>query len=103
MAFKVKQILYSCAGGFCSPDDGHKKIKKNDIVLMIASNIDVEINFLSGTPFKSGTTHFVIPKGTIAAEFVAPGAKQKKYPYALTCTNPTCATRADPPEMIVVP
>jgi len=78
-------------------------MKRNDIVLMIAGNIDVEINFTLKSPVKSVKTDIVVPKGTIAAEFVASGAARTSYPYTLTCTNPSCASRSDPPEMIVEP
>jgi hypothetical protein len=101
MAFTIKQIVYECQSATCSPDNRHKKMKRGDIVLMIASNIDVQIVFTSGSPFKSGETNISVPKGTIAAEFVASGASRKKYPYNLRCTNPVCAAISDPPEMIV--
>jgi hypothetical protein len=101
MAFSVKQILYECASATCTPDTRKKKIRRGDIVLMIAKNIDAKIVFTSGSPFVSGKTTISIPKGTIAAEFVATGAAKKSFPYTLTCKNPFCAARSDPPEMIV--
>ena len=101
MAFSVKQILYECASATCTPDTRKKKVRRNDIVLMIAKGIDAKIVFTAGSPFLSGKTTISIPKGTIAAEFVDPAAPKKSYPYTLTCKNPFCAARADPPEMIV--
>src|SRR5262245_54824165 len=101
MAFTVKQIVFECKNAACSADNRHKRINRGNIVLMIALNIDVQIAFTSGSPFESGATNISVPKGTIAAEFVASGATKKSYPYILTCTRPRCAAVNDPPEMIV--
>ena len=99
MANDIKQVSFACNKSFCSANQRHKHMNPGDVLVMIAENVSVTIDFTRASPFVSGSRSILIPKGKAVAEFV--GRNSGSFEYSLTCTNPRCATVNEPPEMIV--
>jgi hypothetical protein len=82
------------------PNNKKKKMRKADLLVMVADDVDVRIDFTAGSPFTSNAVRINIPKNTAVAEFV--GNRAGTFPYTIRCTNPVCITGNQPPEMIVL-
>jgi hypothetical protein len=94
----VNEIRYRCAST-CKASPKFAHLTAGSTVHLVAENVDVDIYFLSGSPFVSTATHIQIARGTTVSEVV--GATQQHFDYTLVCTNPTCRTSSSNPEMIV--
>lgn len=92
----VREINYRCAGG-CRATPPSVHISPGDVVVMVAVNTDVTINFTGASPFESGADPISIAEGSFQAEVV--GTATGTFSYALSCSK--CPSGLVPPEMIV--
>lgn len=92
----VVTINYRCAGG-CRATPPSVHMSPGDVVVMVAVNTDVTINFTAGSPFESGADPIHISAGSSQSEVA--GSTPGTFPYALSCS--TCLSGLVPPEMIV--
>jgi hypothetical protein len=98
-AARVKSVQYSCDPQ-CKAIPKKRKLKAGDIVLLIADDTDVTIDFIAGSPFVSGSTHISIAANTVDTEIVAPASSaNQSFKYTLTCSE--CSSPTTNPEMIV--
>ena len=95
---KAITIKYGC-DGTCKAQLKHPHMKRGDLVVMVATNTDVTVDFLKASPFRSGNTHFSIPRMTALVEVVS--GRSRDYPYTLTCSG--CPSGIDDPSMIIDP
>lgn len=92
----VKTIKYKCAGS-CKATPKFAHMKPGDVVVLMAINTDVKIDFLGNSPFVSGTDPIRLAEGEARTEIVKSTAGH--FEYTLTCSE--CPTSTTPPEMIV--
>jgi hypothetical protein len=96
---RARTIKYECRGGFCRATPRRIRLKKGQTVNLAAINVDVTIDFIGSSPFRSGTDPISINKGSSNSQVVANTSGQ--FDYTLTCRNPNCPSQNDPPTMIV--
>jgi hypothetical protein len=95
----VRTIKYGCGITGCTATPHKAKMKPGDVIVMLAMNTDVALEFTTGSPFESGIDRIEIPKGYFHAALV--GSVKGSYKYLLSCPGSACVTRLVPPEMIV--
>lgn len=95
---RTKSIKYLCDNG-CKAKPKKTHMAPGQNVTLRAVNTDVTINFVSGSPFKSGTDPIHIAKGQTRQEVV--GGKKGEFQYTLACANPRCQSSVDNPRMLV--
>lgn len=93
---EAKRIKYKCNGS-CRATPKFAHMSPGDVVVLIAVDTDVTIDFKTASPFESGADPITITEGAFRAEVV--GTKAGSFAYTLTCS--TCASSHGDPEMIV--
>ena len=91
------QIVYSC-GPTCIARSEHPHVNNGDNVVLSATNMDVDISFTGGSPFKSGDKNIHIAQGNTKSELIA-GTSGTEYFYTLACSS--CSTPAVSPSVII--
>jgi hypothetical protein len=92
----VKLIEYFCDAS-CTAKPKNKHMDPGDVIVLVATNTAIKIQFTGRSPFVSGTMEINLPRMTARLEVVAP--KPGEYFYTLDCE--ACPGFIDEPSMIV--